>query len=276
LLSYSPRDNSFNVSGSAPENGPARNWIGPVGAYLSDVMFQVFGFAAFLLPAALVVLGWRWFRSRPLDSQAATLIGYALLLLSLPCLFGLLKFLPEVRGAIPPGGLVGQVTSAALLASLNRGAYLVAPAMLVVAIFMTTRFSFAGAHAWASGPNGPIGKVEKLGVLQKAVARWHAWRDEREERQMQRRLEENRISGRKPVVQQAFGSGAVASASDGVKTIALDDESEIFDQEEIEKDGEKREAPKRKEPIVFVQPEKPEKLAVKKSGDPKIAKADPN
>jgi len=39
---------------------------------------------------------------------------------------------------------------------------------------------FAGAHAWASGPNGPIGKVEKLGILQKAQARWHAWREERE------------------------------------------------------------------------------------------------
>jgi S-DNA-T family DNA segregation ATPase FtsK/SpoIIIE len=276
LLSYSPRDNSFNVSGAVPEGGPARNWIGPVGAYLSDVMFQAFGFAAFLLPAALLVLGWRWFRSRAIDSQVATLIGYGLLLLSLPCLFGLLSFLPDVRGAIPAGGLVGKVTSGALLASLNRGAYLVAPALLVVAIFMTTRFSFAGAHAWASGPNGPIGKVEKLGLLQKAVARWHAWRDEREERQMKRRLEENRISGRKPVVQQTFGGGPVAASSDAPKTIQLADESEVFDDEEIEKDGEKREAPRRKEPIVFIGQDKSERAVVTKSAEPKIAKSNPN
>jgi S-DNA-T family DNA segregation ATPase FtsK/SpoIIIE len=275
LLSYSPRDNSFNVSAATPESGPARNWIGPVGAYLSDVLFQVFGFAAFLLPAALLVLGWRWFRSRAIDSQTATLIGYGLLLLSLPCLLGLLSFLPDVRGAIPAGGLVGKVTSGALLASLNRGAYLVAPALLVVAIFMTTRFSFAGAHAWASGPHGPIGKVEKLGILQKAAARWHAWRDEREERQMKRRLEENRISGRKPVMQQ-FGSGPVAASSDAPKTIQLADESEVFDDEEIEKDGEKRGAPKRRDPIVFIGPDKSEKIAVKKSAEPKIAKSNPN
>jgi len=275
LLSYSPRDNSFNVSAASPESGPARNWIGPVGAYLSDVMFQVFGFAAFLLPAALLVLGWRWFRSRAIDSQTATLIGYGLLLLSLPCLLGLLAFLPEVRGAIPAGGLVGKVTSGALLASLNRGAYLVAPALFVVAIFMTTRFSFAGAHAWASGPNGPIGKVEKLGVLQKAMARWHAWREEREERQMKRRLEETRISGRKPVSQQ-FGSGSVAAASDAPKTIQLADESEVFDDEEIEKDGEKQDGRKRKEPIVFIGPDKSEKAVAKKSAEPKIAKSNPN
>ena len=63
LLSYSPKDSSFNVSAPVPEGSPARNWIGPVGAYSSDLMFQLFGFAAFLLPAALLVVGWRWFRT---------------------------------------------------------------------------------------------------------------------------------------------------------------------------------------------------------------------
>src|ERR1700756_669468 len=74
LLSYSPKDASFNVSAAAPDGSPARNWIGPAGAYGADLLFQIFGFAAFLLPAAFLVLGWRWFRSRAIDSQAATLI----------------------------------------------------------------------------------------------------------------------------------------------------------------------------------------------------------
>src|SRR3989442_887817 len=171
LLTYNPKDAAFNVSAPPPDGGAAKNWIGPVGAYGADLFFQIFGFAAFLLPAAILVLGWRWFRSRAIDSQVATLAGYGLLLLSLPALISLLSFIPAIRGAIPAGGFVGALVSSGLLASLNRGAYLVAPALLVVAIFMTTRFSFAGAHAWASGPNGPIGKVEKLGILQKAQAR---------------------------------------------------------------------------------------------------------
>ena len=90
---------------------------------------------------------------------------------------------------------------------------------------MTTRFSFAGAHAWASGPNGPIGKVEKLGILQKAQARWHAWREEREQRRMHRRVEESRLSGRKPVAPQLIG-----------KAEALNELPKTLSEEEDEKE----------------------------------------
>jgi S-DNA-T family DNA segregation ATPase FtsK/SpoIIIE len=276
LLSYSPKDAAFNVSASTPDGSPARNWIGPAGAYGADFLFQIFGFAAFLLPAAILVLGWRWFRSRAIDSPVPTFIGYGLLLLSLPCLFALMTFLPDVRGAIPAGGFVGKLTSGALLAGLNRGAYLVTPALLVVAIFMTTRFSFAGAHAWASGPNGPISKVEKLGILQKAQARWHAWREEREQRRMRRRVEESRLSGRKPVPQQSIGKAEILN--EPPKTIRLADESDIFkgktEIEEEEDEKEKKDGT-RKAP-VFVFNRETEKTAAKKTGEPKIAKGHPN
>ncbi|MGC2527519.1 MAG: DNA translocase FtsK [Candidatus Acidiferrum sp.] len=270
LLSYSPKDAAFNVSAAAPDGGPARNWIGPAGAYGADLLFQIFGFAAFLLPAAILVLGWRWFRSRAIDSQVATLVGYGLLLLSLPALISLLSFIPAVRGAIPAGGLIGGLVSNGLLAGLNRGAYLVAPAMLIVAIFMTTRFSFSGAHAWASGPNGPIGRVEKLGILQKAMTRWHSWRDEREQERMRRRVEETRISGRKPVTPQSFGNAALLN--EVPKSIQLADESDVFEEEKDER-AEKSATAWRKEPIVFVGPEK---TVAKKTAEPKIAKGNPN
>jgi len=112
LLSYSPHDSSFNVASQAPESHPARNWIGPAGAYGADVLFQVFGYAAFLLPMGICVLGLRWFRSHPLDSAIATLVGYAMMVLSVPSLLALWQ-LPDVRGAIPPGGVAipsGAVT----------------------------------------------------------------------------------------------------------------------------------------------------------------------
>ena len=270
LLSYSPKDAAFNVSAAPPDGSPARNWIGPAGAYGADLLFQIFGFAAFLLPAAILVLGWRWFRSRAIDSRVATPIGFALLLLSLPALISLLSFVPSIRGAIPAGGFVGALVSNGLLASLNRGAYLVAPALLVVAIFMTTRFSFSGAHAWASGPNGPIGRVEKLGILQKAAARWHSWREEREQERMRRRVEETRISGRKPVLPQSFGNGP--AVNEPLKSIALADESDVFETEKEER-AEKVKSPWRKEPIVFVGPEK---IVAKKASEPRIAKGNPN
>jgi S-DNA-T family DNA segregation ATPase FtsK/SpoIIIE len=270
LISYSPHDAAFNVAAPAPDGGPARNWIGPVGAYSSDAMFQIFGFAAFLLPVAIGVLGWRWFHSRAIDSQAATLVGYALLLLSLPSLLSLWHF-PPLRGAIPPGGMLGSLLSNSLLTGFNFwGATVVAVALFFTSLFMTTRFSFAGTHAWAKSSRGPLGAVEKLGILQKAAARWNSWREEREQDRMRRRVEETRISGRKPVTPQSFGSATVLN--EPAKSIQLADESEIFEPEK-EEHSERETTSRRKDPIVFVGPDK---SVAKKNAEPKIAKGNPN
>src|SRR6266446_327834 len=148
-------------------------------------------------------------------------------------------------------------------------------ARFVTALFMTTRFSFSGAHAWASGPNGPIGKVERLGILQKAQARWHAWREEREQQRMRRRVEESRLSGRKPVPPQSIGKAEILN--EPPKTIRLGDESSIFKgNSEIEEGGEKetKDGP-HKTPIFFLNRES-EKAPARKAGDPKIAKGSPN
>ncbi len=274
LLSYSPKDEAFNVSAPRLDGSPARNWIGPAGAYSADIFFQIFGFAAFLLPAGIVVLGWRWFRSRAIDSPIVTLLGYGLLLLSLPALLSLLPF-PEVRGAIPPGGFFGSLLSTGLRASFNWGAYVVAFALLFTALFMTTSFSFSGAHAWASGPKGPIGAVERLGILQKAQARWHAWREEREQRRMRRRVEELRLSGRKPVPPQSLGRGEFVSEpperfrSDEERD-ALRGMTESAEKEETETKDTTRRAP------IFVFNSESGKGAGRKPGEPKIAKGLPS
>jgi len=276
LLSYSPKDAAFNVSAATPDGSPARNWIGPAGAYSADFLFQIFGFAAFLLPAAILVLGWRWFRSRSIESQIATLAGFGLLLLSLPTLLALWHVW-DVRGAVPPGGFLGTLISGGLRTGFNLwGANLVAVALLVTALFMTTRFSFSGAHAWANSPHGPIGAVEKLGILQKAQARWHSWREEREQQRMRRRVEESRLSGRRPVPPQSIGKAEILN--EPPKTIRLADESDIFKGKteiEEEEDEEKKKETPHKAP-VFVFNREAEKAASKKSGEPKIAKGHPN
>src|SRR5260370_15765600 len=125
-----------------------------------------------------------------------------LLCLSLPSLVSLWHF-PEGRG-LPAGGLLGSLLSGSLQAGFNFwGASLIAFAIFLSALFMTTSFSFAGTHAWARSPKGPIGAVEKLGLLQKAQARWQGWRDRREQQPMPRPLQETRISRLKPVNQFA-------------------------------------------------------------------------
>ena len=271
LISYSPRDVAFNVSGPAADDHPARNWIGPVGAYTSDLLFQVFGFAAFLLPVALGMLGWKWIRSRAIESQWATITGYVLLLMSLPSLLSLSHF-PEVRGAVPAGGLLGTVVSHGLQSGFNFwGAVLVALAILVVALFLTTSFSFSGAHAWASGHNGPLGKMEKLGILRRAQARWHDWREQREQDRMRREVEERRMAGRKPVAPQIVGR---AEGAEEPKTIQLHDSSDVFkNKNAAEERDEEEEETGHKAPILLLNGEKQEKV---KKADPKIARTNTN
>src|SRR5208282_3811494 len=83
LLSYSPLDASFNVSAAPPASGPARNWIGPVGAHLADAFFQLAGYAAFLVPIGIFLLAMRWFRSQVIEAPIAKVIGWGLMLASL-------------------------------------------------------------------------------------------------------------------------------------------------------------------------------------------------
>ncbi len=75
LLSYSPQDPSFNVSASALASGPARNWIGPVGAHIADLFFQLCRLLRVSVPVGMFVVAMRWFRSHLIASPVAKLVG---------------------------------------------------------------------------------------------------------------------------------------------------------------------------------------------------------
>jgi len=276
LISYNPHDPAFNVSAASVGDNAVRNWIGPVGSYTADLGFQAFGFAAFLLPLALGMLGYNWFRSQAVDSQWATLVGYGLLLLSLPSLLSMIHF-PDVRGAIPAGGLLGTALSHGLRSGFNFwGALLVAVALFIVALFLTTSFSFSGAHAWATNSKGPLGKVGKAGILQRAKARWDAWRDEREEERMRREVEERRVSGRKPVASQIVGK----AEAEEPKTIHLEDLGDVFKNKKMATEGADEEEQEKTEkgathkaPIMFLHQER---TSQPKRTEPKVAKGPAN
>src|SRR5437867_11717644 len=71
LASYSPLDPSFNSASVLTGSRAARNWIGLVGAIVSDLLLQGFGIGAFLIPVFLGGLGSRWFRSCRIVSPMA-------------------------------------------------------------------------------------------------------------------------------------------------------------------------------------------------------------
>src|SRR4029077_14104219 len=101
---------------------------------------------------------------------------------SLPALLTLWS-VPDVRGAIPPGGVLGTLVAEGLRAELNPvGAHLVALASLLAALTLTTRFSFIATHTMLRGP------VNKLDLMGRLKARWAAWHEGREQERLRKRL----------------------------------------------------------------------------------------
>ena len=154
LLSYKPEDPSLNTAGMIylPESGSegVRNWAGVVGSYLADLLIQGLGYAAFLVPAGLAFVGWRWLRGKAFESPRQFVGGAALLFISVTALLGLTTAMPPVYGLFPAGGLSGAILASALTSLLNTpGSYLIAFTGLVVGTFLSTPFTFSGAGEWA-------------------------------------------------------------------------------------------------------------------------------
>ena len=66
------------------------NFAGRVGAFLSELSFQLFGYAAFLIPAVIAVAGWHYFWCQAPDAAYTKLTGIALLLLGSSAVLSLL------------------------------------------------------------------------------------------------------------------------------------------------------------------------------------------
>ena len=65
LVSYNPFDSSLNT---ATVGHKTANLTGPVGAWMSDLLLQFFGLAAFLVPVLILMLAWEWIRNIAIDT----------------------------------------------------------------------------------------------------------------------------------------------------------------------------------------------------------------
>ncbi|HEV2279000.1 MAG TPA: DNA translocase FtsK [Acidobacteriaceae bacterium] len=145
LVSYRPTDPSFNTVGP----GPVRNWIGPVGAHISDLLLQFEGLSAYLLPLLIGALGWTWIRSRPAGSPGAKSLGILLSLLFCPAMLGLFPDQPRFPYGLPIAGLTGRLVADLLVRFLNYpGACIVTITLVAVAMYLSTTFSFNTAREW--------------------------------------------------------------------------------------------------------------------------------
>jgi S-DNA-T family DNA segregation ATPase FtsK/SpoIIIE len=194
LLSYSPLDPSLNTAATPLAGKPAHNWIGVVGAMVADLALQAFGIAAFLLPALLAMYSLHWFRSRPIASPYAKTIGAIALVAFLAGFIGLLPWSVRWKGVLPSEGLLGRIVADALIHYFNLvGAYLICVAVIAVALYLTTAFSFGAIRIWSQ---------TRFGFAYAALDRFADWRMERARKKAAKELEKKRASAAnaKPVV----------------------------------------------------------------------------
>jgi len=120
LASYSPTDPGFSFTGSSEV---VQNRIGPLGAWLADILFFLFGRPAFLFPlmlgAASVAIhrGARGEESASRANSAVRVCGFLLVLLT-SCALATLHWAP---GSLPQsaGGVVGSLVGGGLDAGLG-------------------------------------------------------------------------------------------------------------------------------------------------------------
>jgi S-DNA-T family DNA segregation ATPase FtsK/SpoIIIE len=148
LASYSPLDPSLNTAGPL-NSGSARNWIGLFGAMLSDLLLQSIGIFIFAAPVMIGLLGARWFKSKPVASPGAKMLGAAILLIFTPALLALLPWQLRWMHAVAIEGLLGRIVGDVMLHYFNTlGAYIVCGAVVAVALYLSTAFSFVGLRIW--------------------------------------------------------------------------------------------------------------------------------
>ncbi|MGH9492892.1 MAG: DNA translocase FtsK 4TM domain-containing protein, partial [Terriglobales bacterium] len=214
LASYAPLDPSLNTAASSPASSPARNWIGVTGALISDLLLQAAGISIFLAPLMLWMLGMRWFRSRPVESPGAKAVGALALLVFLPALLALLPWHLRWQHAVPIEGLLGRIVGDALIHYFNiTGAYIVCAAVIAVALYLSTTFSFGVLRLWLE---------TRFAFAFAAWDRYMDWRAARAKAKAQRELEKRR--GAKPVVTTQLVEAKRAAPRTGIERAAMEQE----------------------------------------------------
>ena len=173
LATYHTSDPSWNTSADPAANGPGviANWVGPFGAFLSDLLLQWIGITAFLLPLLMGGVAWGWMRSRPGGSAVLRTVGTSLALLFVPALFAMMPWHWRWSHAVPVEGVMGRLVSGLLVAYLNvQGAWIVAGVLAAAGLYFASAISF-----WAVKET----VADRWIWLQSWYDRWRDWREDR-------------------------------------------------------------------------------------------------
>jgi S-DNA-T family DNA segregation ATPase FtsK/SpoIIIE len=203
LVTHDPADPVWFFTTDASR--PPANFVGRVGAFLSELSFQLLGYAAYLIPAVTAVVGWHYFWCQTPDAAYTKLTGVALLCGCSSAFLSLVFGGTDVSGkTFYAGGSIGRGIGLLMSEYLNRtGSLIVLLTMMMLAVILSTQFSFGRMFATATANSQNL-SARGIGALR-------AWIERRRKEHARREVIAKHA---KPVVTGARAGRAAAGASE--------------------------------------------------------------
>lgn len=134
LVTASPEDRSI-VSTGYDATSATKNWIGVIGANVAALLLSAIGWTAYLIPALIVLIAWRVYRSVGFAISKLRAAGYVLFLLSLSGI----AYLIDPRY----GGIVGGIFPFVSVKLIGfTGTVIVLTAFFLSGLLLITNFTF--------------------------------------------------------------------------------------------------------------------------------------
>ena len=146
LYGYNPADSAWSHSSATVKTG---NPAGVLGAYLSDLLFYLFGVSAWWMVLFMLQQVWSGYRRLRADSIFCkrtlwvSLIGFAMLLLSSCALEAIRLYTLKTSLPLAPGGMLGMIIGSAMTRLLGFTG-----ATLLLLALIASGFSLASGMSW--------------------------------------------------------------------------------------------------------------------------------
>ena len=223
LLSYDPHDLATNF---VPPNNPLHNHAGPIGAWTAYLLFQVFGVAAFMLPALFLIYSLGYLLRFLSYLQRRWVWGAVLLL----CCMGLasmfekdIRWLERLRAemnAPSVGGYIGRTFYWYALRYVGKvGATIILGAAYAVSLIYLTNFKLGEwcRLMWASWVQG---KVPARTSGEKELER-RARELEKQAKKLQEQVDKSSSTTGKPIEPSGIGADGLPVPEPTVRDLSV-------------------------------------------------------
>ena len=211
LLSYYSGDSG---PFSASDASTTKNWGGSTGAWLADILLNIFGYLSYLVPIGLVFVGWRIYKNHDYEevSWLDTGIkagGFLSTLLS-GCALAYM-YIDTHDVLFTGGGILGEIIGSTLFSSLGK----IGATIILFAIFLAGITLFTGM-SWIQFAD-LVGKwtfdfIDWLKIKFDEIKDWRAGKQAKQERQEVRQIDAIVQQNREPIMIEPAFEAAISES----------------------------------------------------------------